>query len=102
MTVSSEEDQGPLTKEYMLTGNKFGAVAYLGVSYVETGSVSLSVGETVAVRGVVVASGVAREIGGTTRDAIYVMGLSSDAIGTEGATQGKSLQTLAKEARESS
>jgi hypothetical protein len=104
MTVSSEEDEGPLTTEYMLTGSKLGAVAFLGISYVKTGGISLSVGETVVVRGVVVASGVAREVEGSARSAVYIMGLSSEAAptgraGAEG--EGDSLQKLAKEARES-
>jgi hypothetical protein len=104
MTVSSEEDEGPLTTEYMLTGSKLGAVAFLGISYVKTGGISLSVGETVVVRGVVVASGVAREVGGSARSAVYIMGLSSEAAltgraGAEGECD--PLQKLVKEARES-
>ena len=104
MTVSSEEDQGPLTTEYMLTGSKLGAVAFIGISYVKTGGISLSVGETVIVRGVVVASGVAREGEGSARSAVYIMGMSSEAAPTEGVgaeEEGDSLQRLAKEARES-
>jgi hypothetical protein len=99
MAISPEEDQGPLTTEYVLTGSKLGAIAFLGISYVETGGISLSVGETVVVRGVVVASGVARELGGPERDAVYVMGLSSASV--EAAEESESLKTLSKEASES-
>lgn len=75
---------------YVLTESKLGAVAFLGISYVETGGISLSVGETVVVRGVVVASGVARERGVTERDAVYIMGLSSASV--EAGEEGESLK----------
>jgi hypothetical protein len=103
-TVSAEEESGPLATEYVLTGSKLGAFAFLGLSSVQNAGISLSVGETVVVRGVVVASGVARQVGGSARSAIYIMGLSSEAAPTEGAGaegEGDSLQKLAKEARES-
>jgi hypothetical protein len=94
----------PLATEYVLTGSKLGAFAFVGLSSITTAGATPSVGETVIVRGVVVASGVAREVGGPAREAVYVMGLSSEAAPTEGAAaegEGDSLQKLAKEARES-
>lgn len=94
----------PLATEYVLTGSKLGAFAFVGLSSLATAGATPSVGETVVVRGVVVASGVAREVGGPAREAVYVMGLSSEAAPTEGAAaegEGDSLQKLAKEARES-
>jgi hypothetical protein len=100
MTVSSS-DQTPLATEYVLTGRNLGAVAFVGLSSVNS-AITLSAGETVVVRGVVVASGVAREVSGSTHDAVYVMALSSQPIGATGTTEEDgSLQTLAKEARES-
>jgi hypothetical protein len=103
ITASSAYDT-PLATEYVLTGSKRGTFAFVGLSSLAAAGATLSVGETVIVRGVVVASGVAREVGGPTREAVYVMGLSSEAAPTEGAGtegEGDSLQKLAKEARDS-
>jgi hypothetical protein len=103
MTASSASDT-PLATEYLLTGSKLGAFAFVGVSSLAAVSTRLSVGETVIIRGVVVASGVAREVGGPTREAVYVMGLSSEAAaaGAAGTEEERdSLQKLVKEARES-
>jgi hypothetical protein len=103
ITASSAYDT-PLATEYVLTGSKLGAFAFVGLSSLAASGTTPSAGETVIIRGVVVASGVAREVGGPTREAVYVMGLSSEAAPTEAAGAegaGDSLQKLAKEARES-
>ena len=62
ITVSSAYDT-PLATEYVLTGSKLGAFAFVGLSSIAAAGATPSVGETVLVRGVVVASGVAREVG---------------------------------------
>jgi hypothetical protein len=103
ISASSAYDT-PLATEYVLTGSELGAFAFVGLSSLAGAGATPSVGETVIVRGVVVASGVAREVGEPTREAVYVMGLSSEAAPTEGAGaegEGDSLQKLAKEAHES-
>jgi hypothetical protein len=90
----------PLGVEYMLTGAKGVPVAYLGVAPDNTPAFSFSAGDVVLIRGVVVASGVARAVGGSPREAIYVVGLDSSQVGTERVEEHGRLATLAKEARE--
>lgn len=102
-TVSSAFDT-PLAIEYVLTGSRRGAFAFVGLSSLQAAGTTPSVGETVIIRGVVVASGIAREVGGPPREAVYVMGLSVRAASTEATgaeEEGESLQMLVKEARES-
>jgi|GEM_PF-3327087 len=57
--TASSSDVTPLATEYVLIGSKLGAFVFVGLSSLAAASGTPSVGETVIVRGVVVASGVA-------------------------------------------
>jgi hypothetical protein len=87
----------PLGEEYVLTGGKSGVVAYVGVIPDQTSAFSFSDGEVVLIRGVVVATGVTQQPGGSPQKAVYVIGLNS-----MNAQEEKETETLVKEAKEGS
>jgi len=64
--------------EYELTGPTPGAVAYVGVASDTTPAFNFSIGETVLIHGVVVASGLSRQVDGSTTSAVYMYGLEGD------------------------
>jgi hypothetical protein len=64
--------------EYELTGSSPGSVAYVAVAGDATPAFEFSDGQIALIRGVVVASGIARQLNGASEDAVYVYGLDSE------------------------
>jgi hypothetical protein len=98
-TVLSTDILAPVVEELHLTGPKQLAAAYVGVRGGNTPNFAYEAGQVVLVRGYVVASGTARQINGSSQNAVYVLGLKSETVGNESPPPVRSLADSIKQNR---